>query len=92
MQLISPAPLPETQHISVNNLNNPRVCLSLRPELSRFPGRITCTLSELRPLFGAYCELMFKMVEEAGIEAEQVTQAILFFAFYCALMHALPNG
>ena len=33
---------------------------------------------------------MFKMVEEAGIEAEQVTQAILFFAFYCALMHALP--
>jgi len=35
---------------------------------------------------------MFKMVEEAGIEAEQVTQAILFFAFYCALMHALPNG
>jgi len=33
-----------------------------------------------------------KMVEAAGIEAEQVTQAILFFAFYCALMHALPNG
>ena len=29
MQLISPAPLPETQHIPVNNLNNPRIPLTV---------------------------------------------------------------
>ena len=55
MQLISPAPLPETQHISANNLNNVH------------------TKRIAPPLFGAYWELMFKMVEAAGIEAEQVT-------------------
>ena len=92
MQLISPAPLPETQHIPVNNLNNPRISLSFRPRSSPFPGKNNVHTKRIAPLFGAYCELMFKMVEEAGIEAEQVTQAILFFAFYCALMHALPNG
>ena len=29
MQLISPAPLPETQHIPVNNLKNPRIPLTV---------------------------------------------------------------
>ena len=74
MQLISPAPLPETQHISVNNLNNPRISLYFRPRSSPFPGKNNVHTKRIAPpLFGAYWELMFKMVEAAGIEAEQVT-------------------